>query len=622
MSSPSTPSWWQLLRGLLRQGRGLLRDSLTDNALDPLPLRRHLRGYRLPLFRADAKAGTSVALLDIPQSMAYAAVAGLPLQFGVMCSAVAAMVGALFGSSRFTVLGPTNATAFMIFSYFAAEPHLDRLALMPLLVFLVGALLILGAWLRVAELTQYISRAVIVGYVTGAAVLIVANQLTGVLGLSLAVPLADGTTYQPRTLPGILWQLVQKLGETDLTGLGLAVATALFFFGVRRLRPAWPALALALIAGTLLGLGLRSLQIEVATFRDASFTWLDLLPPFPDFASPRFLGDFSRLFGLAVALAFLATLESSSMAKTLASLKGQRVDGNQDMFSLGMANLGCAYLSGMPASGSLVRSTLNFQSGARTPLAALINGLLCLGGALCLGPVVAHVPRACLGVLIICVALSLIHGRNIRICLQATGSDALTFLVTFGATLMVPLHVAIFTGVGISLVLYLRKASRPSLVEYEFNQEGNLAEAADPARRQNPAVSIVHVEGELFFGAAELFRSQVQQACADPNLRVIILRLKNARHLDATSVMALDELVRVLRSKGRHVLISGVMKDIYRVLRNAGMVEVIGKDNLFPASPSNPNVATRNALRRAQQLLGTTEAEVRIYVDAGRRKED
>jgi sulfate permease, SulP family len=622
VSNPSSPSWWQILRGLLRQGRHLARDSLTDNALDPLPLRRHLRGYNLPLLRADAKAGTNVALLDIPQSMAYAAVAGLPLQFGVMCSAVAAMAGALFGSSRFTVLGPTNATAFMIFSYFAAEPYLDRLALMPLLVFMVGTLLILGAWLRVAELTQYISRAVIVGYVTGAAVLIIVNQLAGVLGVTLAVPLADGTTFQPRTLPGILWQLLQKLGEANLTGLGLAAATALCYLGVRRLRPAWPALALALVAGSLLGDGLRSLQIEVSTFRDASFTWLDLLPPFPDFASPRFLADFGRLFGLAVALAFLATLESSSMAKTLASLKGQRVDSNQDMLSLGVANLGCAYLSGMPASGSLVRSSLNYQSGASTPLAALFNGLLCLAGACTLGPVVSHVPKACLGMLIICVAVSVIHRRNIRICLQATGSDALTFLITLAATLMVPLHVAIFTGVGVSLMLYLRKASQPSLVEYEFNQEGNLAEAADPGRRQNPAVSIVHVEGELFFGAAELFRTQVQQACADPNLRVIILRLKNAHHLDATSVMALDELVRVLRSKGRHVLISGVMKDIYRVLRNAGMIEVIGKDNLFPASPSNPNVATRNALRRAQQLLGTTEPEVRIYYDAARRKEE
>lgn len=592
-----------------------------DAPLDPLPLRRMLRGYHWAKFRADMKAGANVALLDIPQSMAYAAVAGLPLQFGTMCSAIAGSLGALFGGSRFTVLGPTNATAFMIFSYFAAEPHLERTQLMPLLVFMVGALLILGAWLRVAELAQYISRAVIVGYVTGAALLIIVNQLPSVLGISSSITLPDGTLLQPRTLPGILWQLLQRITETQLPGLLLAAGTALFYWGLRRWRPAWPALALALLTGSVAAFALRAAGVEISTFRDASFTWLDLLPPFPDFASPRFLSDFSRLFGLALAVAFLATLESSSMSKTLASLRGERVDGNQDMFSLGMANLGCAYFSGMPASGSLVRSSLNFQSGARTPIAALLNGLLCLTGALTLGPLVGHVPRACLGALIICVAFSVFHQRNIRICLQSTGSDALTFLITLLATLMVPLHVAIFTGVGISLVLYLRKASQPSLIEYEFNQEGNLTEAVEPGRRQNPAVSIVHVEGELFFGAAELFRTQVQQACADPNLRVIILRLKNARHLDATSVMALDELVRVLRSKGRHLLISGVMKDIYRVLRDSGMVEIIGKENIFPASPSNPNVATRNALKRAQELLGTTEAEVRIYYDPGKKKE-
>ncbi|WP_245846434.1 sodium-independent anion transporter [Prosthecobacter debontii] len=125
----------------------------------------------------------------------------------------------------------------------------------------------------------------------------------------------------------------------------------------------------------------------------------------------------------------------------------------------------------------------------------------------------------------------------------------------------------------------------------------------------------------MFFGAAELFRTQVQQACADPNLRIIILRLKNARHMDATSVMALEDLVRALRADGRDLLISGVMKDIYRVLRDSGMVEVIGKDNLFLASPSNPNVATRNALKRAQQLLGTTEADVKIFFDPTKKKE-
>jgi len=302
-------------------------------------------------------------------------------------------------------------------------------------------------------------------------------------------------------------------------------------------------------------------------------------------------------------------------------VSGQRVDSNQDMFSLGMANLSCAYLSGMPCSGSLTRSALNHQSGARTPFAALFNGIFCLLGAMTLGHLVGYIPRASLAVLIICVALSLIHNRNVIISLTATGSDAVVFLATLAATLMVPLHVAIFTGVGISVMLYLRKASQPSLVEYEFNQEGHLAEAAQPGVRQNPAVSIVHVEGELFFGAADLFRTHVQRTCSDTNLRIIILRLKNARHLDATSVMALEELVRLLRRDGRDLIISGVMKDVYKVLRDSGMTEVIGKENIFPASPSNPNLATRNALKRAQQILGTTEADVKIFFDPGKAKD-
>jgi len=187
---------------------------------------------------------------------------------------------------------------------------------------------------------------------------------------------------------------------------------------------------------------------------------------------------------------------------------------------------------------------------------------------------------------------------------------------------MVPLHVAIFTGVGISVMLYLRKASQPSLVEYEFNDEGHLAEASKAGVRQTPSVSIVHVEGELFFGAADLFRTQIQRTCGDPNLRIIILRLKNARHMDATSVIALEELVAILRRDGRDLLISGVMKDVYKVLRDSGIVEIIGKDNIFPASPSNPNVATRNALKRAQEILGTTEADVKIFFDPSKRKED
>jgi SulP family sulfate permease len=501
----------------------------------------------------------------------------------------------------------------MVSSFFAAYPHVDQREAMPMLVFLVGALLVAGAFLRVADLGQYISRSVVVAYLSGASVQMIVHQLPKVLGIA-EVAAMKGDKLQSRTLLGELGHVLRSLGTVSWSTIAISLLTLITYLTIRRWRSRWPAMAITLvILGGVVKLLLLS-GVDVSTYAEARFTWRDLLPMFPDFASLQVAGQFSQMFGLALALAFLAMLENSSMARTLASRSGHDVDANQDMFSLGAANLACAYLSGMPCSHSLTRSMANFQSGAKTPISAITSGVLCLIGALTVGPLVAFVPKAGLGMLVMCAAAALLNGRQIRIALRATGSDALVFLSTFIASLMVPLHVAIFLGVGVSIMLYLRKAARPSLVEYEFNKEGHLAEAASGAR-QNPSISIVHVEGELFFGAAELFRTQIQRTCADPNLRIIILRLKNARHLDATSVMALEELVRVMRADGRDLLISGASEEVIQVLRDSGVSEVIGENNIFPGDATNPNLATRRALKRAQEILGTLEADIHIYYD-------
>jgi SulP family sulfate permease len=621
VSASSPKAWWQTFRNLLRQGHSWVHESVERSALDPFPLRTHLAGYPKQWFRADARGGFDGALLAIPQGMAFAAVAGLPLAYGITCSAVACIVGALFMSSRHSIYGPTNATAFMVASYFATYPQLDQMQAMPNLVFMVGMILVAGALFRIADLGQYVSRTVIIAYLTGAAVQMLVHQLPVVLGVTLTPFYQSGEHAAPQSLLGNLWGTLTRLPHASWLDTVISLITFGSYFWLRQKHSRWPAMALVICLMSGLTVLANWQGIHVATYADASFGPTDLIPDFPDFTTQEATGQFSRLFGLAMALAFMAMLENSSMARTLASQQGHRVEPNQDLFSLGMANLACAYLSGMPASHSLTRSLANYNSGAVTPVSAIIGGVLCLIGALTVGPVVAAMPKATLATLVMCVSASLINPKQIRIALHATRSDAMAFVITLGASLMVPLHVAIFTGVGVSLILYLRKASRPLLVEYEFNKEGHLAEAAQPGVRQNPAVSIVHVEGELFFGAADLFRNQIQETCGDPALRIIILRLKNARHMDATSVLALEELVRVLRADGRDLIISGVTKDVYRVLKDSGMVEVIGKDNIFPSSPSNPNLATRNALKRAQQILGTDEPEVRIYYDANKKKE-
>jgi sulfate permease, SulP family len=592
---------------------------LASVAPDPFPLRHSLVGYGSRGLAADLRAGLNVALLGLPQGMAYALIAGVPLVYGVACSIIAAAVAPLFSRSRFTVLGPTNATALMVMSFFASHNFTtdQKLALLPLLTLLVGAFLIASSTFRLADMVQYVSRTVIVGYITGAAFLIIANQLPTALGL----PSSTGAEHGPATFFSTLFSTFSHLADANLPTLALSLLAAISFLLANRRFRRLPSFALALVAFSTLASLLSSFGVHFSTFgQEDAFGLADLIPRQPDLAAPNLLDQIATISGLAFAIAFLAAMENTVMAKTLASRSGDRVDANQDLFGLGMANVGSAFLGGMPASGSLTRSALNFSSGAASPLASFASAAFTLLGAIIAGPLVPLMPRSVLSALVICIAISLINPRTLRIALRSTRSDAITLVATFAATLLMPLHVAIFVGVGTSVALYLRKAARPELVEYEFNQEGELALATADNPRPMPSISIVHVEGDLFFGAAELFRSQIQRISTDPNLRIIVLRLKNARHLDATSVMALEELIAVMRAQGREIIVSGVMKDVYRVLKNSGLAEIIGRENIHPGSPSSPNRSTRNALKRAQEILGTQEAEVHIYFDPNKKK--
>ncbi|MCW1913829.1 SulP family inorganic anion transporter [Luteolibacter sp. GHJ8] len=601
--------------------------------LDGLPIRQTLRNYTKDKFRADGKAALNVSLLDIPQGIAYAAIAELPIVFGIACSAAASIIAPLFAGSRHTILGPTNATAFMLFGFFAVEPMLAvrETQLVSLLVMMVGIFCVLGAILRVADLLQYISRSVLVGYVSGAAVLIMTNQFKHLLGIAYEVD-----EQRPRTFVGLVEALLRSLHHADWGPVIIGAVTFAAFMIMKRWKPRWPNLAIILILvsavfGTLIQQGVEPFA-NVARFK--TFTPQDLIPAFPQLTRSGIFEDISALLGVALAIAFLACLENTLMAKTIASRSGDRADVNQDMFAVGMANMASAIAGGMPASGSLLRSTLNFSSGALTRMSSVYSGVLVLSAALLIAwlptfgiSLIDYVPKAALAALVIGIALALINRHNIRICARSTPDDAAVLVITFLSTLIAPLHVAIFIGVAVSITLFLRKASRPHLVEYEFNDAGELRQMGEKRQRPNPAISIVHVEGDLFFGAAELFRTQIQRTAADPSLKILILRLKNARHLDATSVLALEDLIKFMRANDRHVLISGATREVYRVLKNSGVLNTVqeganrkgGESNIFLNRPSNPNISTRDALKRAQQLMGGEKADIRIFYDPAKK---
>jgi SulP family sulfate permease len=616
------------LRKIIRAGRQV-KDHFAAEHVSPAPFLPALRKYSLEKFKADARAAGSVTLLAIPQSLAYASIAGLPVVQGILCSAIAGLAAPLFAGSRHTVLGPTNATAFMLFSFFSIHPMLAARSaeLVPLLVLMAGLIAAAGALLKVADLLQYVSRSVLVGYIAGAAVLIIVNQLKPWLGVGTVMDTGSATSFI-----GLVIDLFQALPHIQWVPSLIGLISLVIYLALRKWKPAWPAFAITLLVvsagfGPLIQFGIGPFQ-GVETFR--TFGFEDLRPSLPRIGLSTMFNDISSLIGVAFALAFLASLENSLMSKSLASRSGERSDANQDMFSVGMANIASSVAGGMPASGSLTRSMLNFDSGARTRFASFFGGLYTLGFAVLIAasvgwglPLIDYIPKAALAALVIALSFSLFNLRHIRICLRSTRDDALVLVITFIAALLAPLYVAIFIGVAISISLFLRRASRPHLVEYEFSEQGELREMGEKRKRPIPAISIVHVEGDLFFGAAELFRTQIQRTVSDPAIQVIILRLKNARHLDATSVMALEDLIRFMRGKGLHLIVSGASRDVYRVLKKSGVLLTLqqgcdrraGESNLFLTNPRNPNLSTRGALKRAQQLLGSEKAEIRIFYD-------
>lgn len=583
------------------------------NTLDFFPLRKSLSGYRKD-FRShlygDATAGFNTALLGFPQGIAYAMIAGLPIHYGIYGYAFAAIVAAFFASSHFITLGPTNATAVILLSAFISLgiTGAEMLTLLPLLILMIGVLIVVGAYFKVANFVPYISRSVITGYITAAALLIIANQVPKALGLDLD---GKGATFYNSVKISL-----SAIETVHWPTVGISVATAIVYLLLVRFAKRLPNVALCMIImslGTKLVVGDETGVVFLSSINLSDFSF-----QMPEIS----MGSVQLLTGSAVAIALLCILESLSIGKSLAAKTGSRLNANQEMFAIGMANIGCAFFSGMPASGSLTRSSLNVSSGARTVLASLISGLIILAGAFLIGPFTSFIPQCTLAVLVITIGIPLINKHTIKVVTRATGSDAIVFGSTFICGLLLPLNSAIYIGVGISIILFLKKVARPEMVEYTFNDKGQLAEMQDIKHRHTPEVSIVHVEGELFFGAADLFRDQMRRICEDPNLKIVILKMRNARNMDATTVMALEELLRYMSEKKRYLILSEVKKDIIRILKRADLYDYIEERNIFTFDSSNPTLSTAKALRRAKEHLGDTEANVSIYVNPNKDRNE
>ncbi len=577
--------------------------------LTVLPLIGILRSYDRAQARADLRAGFNVALVGFPQGIAFALIAGLPPQHGLISAGIGAAVGAAFSGSRLVVIGPGNSTAILIFSGMMAagiSSEEQRVLVLPLFIFMVGCFQLIGAMANMSLVLNYVSRSVVTAYITAAAALIIVNQMQNILGFKLE----GGLTFF-----SIVVGTLDNIDQTRLPEVVMGVTSILTVLALRRWLPKLPYAAVALIFTGLLAVYFRWVGWDLRYL--SGFTASEL-----EFAA---LSINFELVGLlaapAFAVAFLGVVEGASVGRSLASRSGDRINVSQVMYGMGMANIANSLFAGMDASGSVTRSALNWASGARTAVSIIISGAIGLTLLFTVGFAIAYIPLSALAAVVFLVAFSLFNRHQIEVSLRTTHADAVVFFATLIAALLFTLDTAIYIGVLISVILFLRKAGVPELIEYSFTNEGQLAEKEqEEGAVETPGISILHAEGDLFFGSTELFVEQARQATLDPSLKIVIMRLKNARHLDATCALAIEELMQVLRSDGRHLIISDAHKEVYRVFRNSGLLDTLGRENFFMHKPGNPVYSTRNALLRAQELLGQKHADIRIFVD--KRKEE
>lgn len=597
----------------------------TSDDISFSSLKREMYGYTFEAFRCDALAALSVALLTLPQAMAAALLAGLPLSSGLYAAIFSAILASFLGSSRHLVLGPSNAIAILIqagtseilYNHYrdltGVEHDIMAVQILTQLCFLTGLLQILAAGFKLGRLTQFVSHSVVIGYIVGTAIAMSINQMYVMLGIESMTgvhSLYERAMYLishwynvhiPTALVGLM-SLVILVVLKKINKRIPAALISLVFAGVGVSIVQLP--AVSEILDNFFSFGTNQTVLGISLVQDAG----ELKAVLPNFELFFFNASLmNELLPVAFAIAILCVMESSSVAKSIAACSGQALSINQEIFSLGMGNILSSFIGAMPISGSASRSSLNYTSGAKTRFAAIMNSLITIGLLMSFGYLITQIPIAAFAAILLITAVNLVNGKQFLVCLKATSSDALVLWTTILSCLFFSLDMAFYIGVIISIILYLKKAAIPQLVEFDFDKSGELINLDFSGTHQEKNIRFIKVEGELFFGAADLFQSTLKSITEDDNkTKVIILQLKNARDIDATSCLALQQLNDYLKNSGRHLIACGITTPIWEVLCDSGLVEMFGKENLFIFDERHPHQYMLKALERAYELAEAT----------------
>lgn len=575
-----------------------------------------LRTYSSSALGRDLSAGLTVAAVAVPQAMAYAMLAGLPPQYGLYTAIVMTAVGALLDSSRQLINGPTNAISIALLSALALTPEGERVQAAIALAVLVGVIQLAIAFMRLGDLTRFVSHSVIVGFTLGACSLLVLDQTKHLLGFQPRGTATDHflTRFWLTVREGVIhWPTLFVGAATILVViLGRQVNAALKRRGFRYPIPQH-LVAVALMALVVWGFSLHSRGVQIVGTVPSSL---------PSFRFPELKWEQTRpLIDSAFAIAVLGLLEAVAMAKAISARTGQKLDVNQQCLSEGAANLVGGFFQCFPGSGSLTRSAVNQQAGAVSQWSGVFAALAVAATVLLLAPLASYIPRAALAGLLILAAYRMVDGAQLLFHIRATRFDAGVVFATALAAVFISVEFCIVIGVFLSFALYVPKAAQVRLTALGATPEGALREVQS-ADALDSRMLAFELDGELFFGAeaevARHFATIAERARGD--VRVAVLVLRRGRNPDAVFLNLLWNLHKALAARGVVLLFAGVLPDLETALAGTRLLDVFGRDRVFTvATPDGPcgseALAFARRLLDAEGNVGAESPRAEIVVD-------
>lgn len=553
---------------------------------------------------ADLTAGLTGAIIVLPQGVAFAAIAGMPPEYGLYAAITPTIVAALFGSSWHLVAGPSTTASLVLagaLGAFAEPGTASYVKLAITLAFMVGILELALGLFRLGALVNFISHSVIVGFTAGVGVIIIITQFRHVAGLAV-----------PNGLPvhAVATHILTHFRDIDPAAMLVGLITLATGAGVTRYLPRIPPLLAAIVAGSLAGAALDRAGVPVAT--------IGALPShLPYLSAPSFdPAVWSMLAPTALALAISALNESVSISRALAIRSGQHVAANQEFIGQGMANMLGSFFSGYVVSSSFNRSALNYAAGAKTPVSALIAGLSLIVLIEVAAPLAAWLPHAAMGASLLHIGWGLIDRQNIRQIVRTSRTEGGILVATFLSALFMPVQAAILAGVALSLVVYLYRTSNPRIMHLAPDpaSPGRKMTESRPDLPECPQFHIIRFNGSLFFGAVNSFKEELV-ACekAAPQCRHAAIIMGGVNFIDVAGAEALAQMARRRREQGGGLYLIGPNPFVLRVLERGGYLEAIDARRVFASKT--------NALRA---ICGQLDREIcrrcrlRVFVECAR----